>query len=304
MARRKHNFGILAVAVIFGSLLWGYVSLSGEYEADLQVRLNVEPPTHQAMISTIPRELTVRVRTTGLQLVNLKYLSSTPVCNIDLEDIRPSSEAMYTVDRDDIVRAIALPGAVQIVSLQPTTLSIATGEVFTKTVPIRLRMNVACREGFVVVGDPVVEPSMVEIRGTKSVVESIESWNTELLALDDLYQSHTAKIAMSDSLTMLLRVKPDVITASFDVQQLAEIEIHDIQVRSVNDDPTMVISPERISVTIRGGTNVVAALLSSDIEAVIPVDAAGPIAPTFRTPQGVSVVSTSPAYVQVVSTSR
>lgn len=304
MARRKHSLGIIAIAVILGSLLWGYVSLSGEYEADLQVLLNVEPPPNQALISTIPNELTVRVRTTGLQLVNLKYLSTTPQCYIDLGLIRPSSDAMYTVDRDDIIRAISLPGAIQIVSLQPTTLSIATGDVFTKTVPVSLRMNVSCREGFVLVGDPMIEPTMIEIRGTKSVVESIERWPTERLALDDLFETRSATIRLSDSLMMLLRVNPGEIKATFNVQQLAEVEIHDVEVRSANDDPSVIISPSRITITIRGGTEIIASTMSADIEARIPPNVSGPVTPTFNLPAGVTVVSATPSYVQVSSTSK
>ncbi len=304
MARRRLNIGILIACLLLGTVLWGYVTLTRQYEDDLEIQLTVKPPPNQALLSTVPGKLTVRVRASGLQIINLKYLTKGMSCVIDLTDMQTTDKSIYKVERIDLVRSISLPGSMRIVSVTPNQLSMSTGDMFTKNVPVDLRTNVSCRDGFVVVGEPIVEPPMVEVRGTQAVIESITEWHTRRLSIDDLHESTTASIAMSDSLMVLLSVAPNTVRVTFNIQQSAERVIRDVPVRVLTEDAGVVVEPSRITVTVRGGSEAAALLTSEDISAVVEGSKRGPIAPTIVAPSGFEVVGMSPSYVRVSERGR
>ena len=95
MAARRFSFLTLGGALAVGVGLWTYVSLTRAYEDDLIVPLTVVSSPNQALLSTVPPTLTVRVRATGLQLLNFRYFSQAAVCTLDLRRLRPISESQY-----------------------------------------------------------------------------------------------------------------------------------------------------------------------------------------------------------------
>ena len=169
MARRRYNIGILIGCLILSAALWGYVTLTRTTEDDVEIPLIVEAPANQALLSTVPRTITVRVRGSGLQILNMKYLNKTSDCRIDLSRLRSTSGSLYEIERDDLVRSTTLPGALSIVSFTPTALLLTTGDLFTKEVPVELVSNITCRDGFEIIGAPVMDPTIVEVRGTRSI---------------------------------------------------------------------------------------------------------------------------------------
>ncbi len=300
MARRRYNIGILIGCLLLSAVLWGYVTLTRTTEDDVEIPLVVEAPANQAMLSTVPRTITVRVRGSGLQILNMKYLNKTSDCQIDLDLLRPTSGSLYEIDRDDLVRFTSLPGALSIVSVTPSAMVLTTGDLFRNTVPVELVSNISCREGFEVVGTPIVDPTNVEIRGTRSIVESISSWRTQKVSMEDLYEPVEFTVPVSDSLMTVLNVVPSAVSVRLDVQQTAEMEVQDIEIQVQQDEPDMRVEPARLTVTVQGGSSVLARLTPEQVQAMVTTSAPGPTKPAILTPDGVRVISTDPAFVRVI----
>ena len=300
MARRRYNIGILIGCLLLSAVLWGYVTLTRTTEDDVEIPLVVEAPANQALLSTVPRTITVRVRGSGLQILNMKYLNKTSDCRIDLGRVRPTSGSLYEIERDDLVRSTTVPGALSIVSVTPTALILTTGDLFRQEVPVELVSHITCRDGFEIVGQPILDPAIVEIRGTRSIVESISAWRTQKVSLDDVHEPVELNVPMSDSLMTVLNVVPSLITVRMDVQQTAEMVVHDVDVRLGQETADLRIEPARISVTVQGGAAVLAGLTPSQLHAMIATTTPGPTKPAILTPDGVRVISTEPSFVRVV----
>lgn len=300
MARRRHSISILILCIVLGAALWGYVTLTRMYEVDLALPLSVKTPPNQALLSTVPDSITIRIRATGIQVLNLKYFSKGARCDVDLASMKPQSQSLYVVESDDLVRSVVSPNPVRIISVTPTAMTMATGDLFVKLVPLKLRTNIACREGFEIVDEPSADPQMVEIRGTKSVVEGIESWPTQKLSLEDVHESTVATVDVSDSLMTLLNVVPSNIKVAINVQQTADVEIHDVPVVFASTPMKgAIVEPSHIAVRIRGGIDVVSSLTARDITATISADSAGVKTPTVTLPRGARVTALLPKSVRV-----
>jgi len=302
MARRKNRISTLIGSLLLACIIWGYVTLAKVYENDVEVPLTVLSPPNQALLSSVPGVITVRVRGTGLQIINLKYLSEGTECKIDLANVRSQGQAAYVADRDDIIRSISMPSSLRVVSVSPEQITMSTGDLATRRVPVRLNTNLACRNGFSIMKTPVPEPDSVEIRGTKSVIESITHWSTEKLSLEDLHSSTTAAVAVSDSLMTLLNVVPSTITVKLDVQQMSEISIGPIAVvRSSADMRSIQLIPNKIRVTVRSGVDELAQLSAADFRVEIPPNAIGPVIPVVTAPPGITIVGIDPHYIRVLN---
>jgi YbbR domain-containing protein len=304
MAKSGQNISILIACILLAVILWGYVTLTRTYEADIDVPLVVSSPPNQALLSTVPATITARVRGSGLEIFNLKYLARTAICELDLSKLRSVSASVFNVEREDIIRAMSMMGSLQILSVTPTAMTLTTGDVFVREIPVRLHSNISTRTGFVIVGEPTIEPPVVTVRGTRSVVESLTQWPTQRLALADLSASTEASIPLSDSLRTLLNFQPGSVKVRINVQQAAEIVIRNVPVRIVSDDASLVAEPSSIHVAVRGGADQLARLRPEDLDASVKATAVGPAKPFIVAPRGVHILNVQPAVIRLRSRAR
>lgn len=300
MARRRFSLGILIGCLVLALILWGFVTVTRIYEDDVLIPLTVIPPPNQALLSTVPTEIAVHVRATGLQIVNLKYLNRTSTCVIDLSKLSASAQGVYTIDREHFIRGISTSEPVRILSILPVSVAMTTGDLFVKSVPVQLRTNIALRDGFSIVGAPGADPAIVEVRGTKSVIEGIERWPTKKISMADLHSFTSEIVDMSDSLTTLLNVVPPRVRVHVNVQQTTNISIPDVPV-FVGALSGVVVRPQRVSVTLQGGVEELANITAADIRVYAEKDRRGYVRPSVSVPDNVQVLGIQPSWVRIIS---
>lgn len=306
MAARRRNVGIVVFCIVLATLLWGYVTLTRTYEDYISVPFSVQTPRSVALLSTVPDRVTVRVRGTGWQLLNMRLVANTNTNVLDLGLLRADDAMTYRVSKADILRAImATPGS-QVLDVSPGSLTLATGEVSTRRVPIRLRSAIRCRDGFMVIGTPRLQPATVELRGSASVIQAIREWPTELFVIDDQHQGAVFTVRLSDSLSTLLSVNPSSVRVITDVQQMADVVIDNVPVeaRLVTRNGDVTIRPQTISVIVKGGVSDLAGLTPQLFHAYVDDSTAlrtGLTRPVVTGPSSVIIVGTIPRIVQITT---
>lgn len=304
MAARRFSFLTLIGAMGIGVGLWIYVSLMRSYEDDLVVPFVVLSPPNQALLSTVPPTLTLRVRASGLQLLNLKYFTKSATCTLDLKKLRPTGPSTYTAESPDLLRSIVSAIPVRTLSVVPSELALATGDLTVKRVPLLVQSNLSCRNGFVLGAQPRSDIQEVEVRGTKSIVENIQHWSTQRLSLEDIHESAIVDVPVNDSLMSLISVAPRLIPVSLNVQQSAELTVVDVPVVLTTSRGTAALDvrPSRVRIVVRGGVDDVAAITARDLHAEIserPTN--GYAVPRVVAPASVRVIAIDPPYVRVIA---
>ncbi|MBU3741889.1 MAG: hypothetical protein FGM24_06335 [Candidatus Kapabacteria bacterium] len=304
MAARRRNVGILVFCIVLATLLWGYVTLTRTYEDYISVRFAVITPTSSALLSTVPDRVTVRIRGTGWQLLNMRLMANANMNALDLSTLKPDDGMTYHVAKADILRAVVTTPGTQLLDVSPASLTLATGDVAVRRVPIRLRAAIACRDGFMTVGEPELEPATVSLRGSASVINKITSWPTERLVLEDQHSGTDVTVALSDSLSTLLSVSPATVRVRTDVQQIADLVVDGIPVEYTPSQRRTVvrIRPSRLSVVVRGGVKDLSSMTPQQFRAVIDDSMmlrGGMCRPRIQAPPTVTVVGTIPSILNV-----
>lgn len=301
MAKRRFSIRTLLIAVLAAVGLWTYVSLTRTYEDDLDVPFVVMSPPNQAMLSTVPAAVRIRVRATGLQILNALYFTKSVACTLDLAAMNPDQASTYIAESDDLLRGVTTTLPLRVIAVEPDRLTLTTGDLAVKRVPLRIRYALACRPGFLQTSEPTSDVIDVEVRGSRDVVERLTEWSTERILLEDVYTSRVVDVPLSDSLQSLINVQPSRVRVQFSVQQAADRTIPDVPVTfGVAIDTLLTISPRQVSVVIRGGVDDIATITARDLRAEInELSPSGIVRPRVTAPSSVRVISTAPGFVRV-----
>lgn len=303
MAQRRFSISTLLIAVVAAVGLWTYVSLTRTYEDELDVPFVVISPPNQAMLSTVPTLVRIRVRATGLQILNARYFTKSVACTLDLAAMNPDESATYVAESDDLLRGVTTTLPLRTIAVEPDRLTLTTGDLAVKRVPLRIRYALSCRPGFMQTAEPTSDVIDVEVRGSRDVVERLTEWSTERILLEDVYTTRVVDVPVSDSLQSLINVQPSRIRVQFPVQQAADRTINDVPVSfGVAIDTLLAISPRQISVVVRGGVDDIATITARDLRAEInELSPSGIVRPRIIAPSSIRVISTTPSFVRIHS---
>lgn len=307
MASKRYTIVSILASVLLAAALWVYVSLVRTYEGDVYVPIVAIPPPGQTILSNVPKFITVHVRTSGLNIVNMTYFNKPQTCTLVVSKLRSVGPERYVVSNAELLSELSDVIASRMLSTMPSELAITTGTPETKKVPITVPHMVSVRPGFVLASPPAPDVSTVTIRGMASVVQGIDHWSTQKLFIEDAHESAVLEVPVLDSLVSSLDVTPKSVRVRLDVQRLADLEIADVPVTLINGtgQADVAIRPSHVRVTIRGGVNNIASITREDL--VVELDGAlktGYAAPRVRTLKNARVVSISPRMVQIVRVAR
>ena len=88
--------------------LWGYVSMTTQATIYMRFPLVIDLPEERALEVQPPSEISIKVRTSGWQLLYLQYFSSEPECHVDASKMsgRISANGELLINKMDILQGI------------------------------------------------------------------------------------------------------------------------------------------------------------------------------------------------------
>lgn len=295
-------------------VLWGILSLSQSYTWDIDVPIIVEiDTTRQALGAEIPANLRVTARGNGWTLMQvvagrglIGRLDPTGRLTSANDSVR-----MFSFSERDLINSIRVPSAIRIEKVLPGSLQLTVTDLTAKRVPLYYPdITVQTREGFQVIGKPTVTPDSVQLTGSINALSRIDKWYTKPLSLTDIFEPVLRQIPVSDTLRGVVIVRPEGASVSVNVQETAELTFEDIPLvnRSVASDTTLrlLLSPNHVSITLRGGTGELSRLEASDIlpqiQLIPEIDTSGFIRPRISLPRHVnaSIIRVEPERIRYV----
>jgi hypothetical protein len=177
----------IAYAIALG--LWLMVNLDREFSLELELDLATgNMADDRALASPIPSSVTVGVVGEGWKLLNL--YNNPPVLLVDLEstpvNLLEEVKTLFAGNQD-----------VNVTKVIPSILNASLEERLTRRVPVDLRLEMAFRRQFDIVGESMFSPDSVTISGARSRIEGIGSWPTEVMELTDVREDITVNVPLS-----------------------------------------------------------------------------------------------------------
>jgi hypothetical protein len=197
---------------------------------------------------------------------------------------------------------------VQLLKIDPDSLELIFSREITKRVPIDLRLDVECASGFTLVGDPLMAPIYVTVKGSNTILDSLRFFPTKILKLRGLREGVTKQIELSDTLTDAITSRSVAfVSVKLGVEALGEREFKDIPitVEALPPDREMLLIPSSVSVMLRGGVDELAKLDPLKIHASVIYDMAtfdtlSAVKPSFQLPKGIEFLSSDPLQIKLV----
>ncbi len=296
----------LFVCALLACSLWLYASMREEYTTVLDIPLEIRLPAGRTLETEITPTLRAQVQGAGWQIVN-HFLSSSIRCIVYVPEkrlAREEEQSNLTISRQMLTQAIQAPTGIAVQRIMTDSLPLAVGSITEKRVMVRPTLDVQTREGFIVAQMPSVAPDSIVIRGSRTILNRLSSWNTNIVHLRDMYEPIQVPTALNDTLSGLVAVPQVPITVSLVIQQMAEVGFDDVPVRLLGAPSrhSFVVLPQRISVVLRGGVESIAKLLPENIIVAVDYDevvqsTTGTLRPRVNAPSDIQVIRISPQFL-------
>jgi YbbR domain-containing protein len=291
---RQLGLKLISVAVALG--LWFIVAGEETVERSLKIPLELRnSPELLVMVDVAPTMVDVRVRgRSGL----LSQLSSTDAtAMLDLSTAK-SGRRQFSLTRNQV----RVPFGVEVMEVYPGTVPLTFEASLTRRVPVVANVEGEPSQGFVA-GKATVEPAAVEVTGPKSAVERLHELNTEPVSVAGARATVREAVAIGtpDRIAPLPNAIVTVPVAPRPVERVfLQVPVH---LRSLGKGVTAQAVPPALAVTVRGPSDLVAALRPDSIAAFVDLAGLGAgrynLSVRVEPGQGFGVIATNPSTVAV-----
>lgn len=251
-------------ALIFAIALWVYTILNEDYQTNVSVPLKIQLPETKAIEKDIPENLNILVKGSGWNLFNLIYFNTAKQCNVNLNGKDLPSD-YYQVTRQEIIKSIELFQNIETRDIIPDYVDLYYGTIATKLVDVVPQIDIETPENFIQSDSIIVNPTKIEIKGNKKIIDKIDKVYTQLLSLNELSKSINAKIPIIDTLSSIVEFNTKNVNIKIDIQQKSSIILDNISVPNLFISNSLKI-PDKIKAVITSGVDDLAQLNINEIE--------------------------------------
>lgn len=271
------DFKIKAASVILALFLWFYVVTENKYIYEFNVPIYVKNLQKGKILKNeIPGFSKVKFRGTGKALLKTWVMRSYSEIKIIL-DLRGISQ-FYDFSLKDYLalypNRLVIPRGYDIEFIEvisPDTIKVRLDNYGEKLVHIEPRVKVNTKPGFIVVGKITTDPPSALVSGPESVINGIDTVYTENREYSGSRKRIEEVLALTPHENKMVEFTPENVKIAVDVQSIGEKTIDEIpvQVLNVPENLKAIVSPSRISIVVRGGTEFISHLSENEVSAWI-----------------------------------
>lgn len=254
---------VLIVCIGIAFIFWLLVKLSQEYSDECTVLLNYELAEGQAFGKVPPKRLVALVRGQGWDLLRLRYFNKPWTLPLTPSQVPTTSFNNTFLNRE--LTTFLGNAQLDILSIEPESVELALEERLVKKIPILLKDSLNFTEEYDLKDSISLQPDSVEIAGPTSLVETLQSWSTKCLKLNDLQSTTTVDIALASTKDRLLTLSEQKVKATVPVEQITEKKFFTpIQIRNAID--SIKIFPNNIQLVVNVGLSKYDSIQAADFE--------------------------------------
>ncbi len=299
----RKNLKIFLFSFIFAFFTWLYISLIQIYNTELSVPLKVKMTEKQAITTEIPKEINLVIRGKGWDLLGI-LVSKKVEYVLDLTNYKKDTRINIMQSAGEVLN---LPLGVSIVNIYPDALDITFDNITEKIVKVQNNVRVTTKDGYIIVGSPLIEPDSIMITGATSVLSKIKYIPTENVVLENLNSKITKSVKLKDTLSNLIFYEQKTVNITYNIQLSADKEFDNISVNLINEpgDKEVLIIPPKIKLTLRGGVDDLAKVTSEDLSVSIDYksllkDTTGFVIPDIKMPLNLDLLKFEPEKFQYI----
>jgi len=301
------NLRIFLLSLIFASALWLYISLNLSYSLDVSIPIEILTTKSQALTEEIPNTIDVKVKGKGWDLLNI-LISKDLKYSLDISKLKKDSKI---ITEQFVNERLNLQQSVSILEINPDTISINFDKVFEKLVPLKNNMVLNLKEGYSIVGNPVLIPDSVKIQGASYLLNKIKFIPTEAKVINNVNSDIQGVVNIKDTLSNLIKVDLKQVNFRYKIQLSAEKNLEDLLINVLNVplDKEVLLIPPKLNVSLRGGVEQLSQIAPSDVIVNVEFgklenDTLGFVIPELIIPDETSLLKIEPQKLQYIIKSK
>ena len=287
---------------MFSILIWGSVTLSEQFffPTNLNVKV-INQPVGYACGSIEPKTISVKLKAKGWQLLSLTLGSE-----IDFSVSADNDSGIITVDPyNEINENSWFSAGMNLVEINPRVLSFFVEKIKYKKLKVEADADITFSEGYGLASPIKMHPDSVLVAGPASILDKKTSIKSKLVNIS----SADNKISIVSDIETLpgFQTLGSKVELTFDVQRIVEKSFEDIKVTIIGipNDRDVVLIPNTIECSLRGGINILGKITPDQITASIDYseivfDTLGSIQPKVLIPNNTSIVYIKPQQLSYV----
>ena len=298
----KHRLSIILLSFAFALIVWGSITLSDQFFASYDFKVGViNIPEGYVCGSTNPKDISVKVKAKGWQLLNLS-LSPSPEFLVSAKN----DSGLIKVDAyDQISENSWLGSTVNILDISPRNIALRVDKTVFKKLKILANTELKFQSGYGLATPIKIYPDSVLAAGPKSVIDSMRFIFTKPILLKSLDSKMNFTANLEDLNGFFF--KENNVNLSLDVQRIVD-NIFDgikVEVENIPPDRDVVLIPNTISCSLRGGINIIGKVTPEQISATIEykdviLDTLGALKPKITIPSNTKIIYTKPEELQYI----
>lgn len=298
----KHKIYIIIFSVIFSILIWGSITLSDQFFSsfDFKIRVINNPKDYTCGVIS-PQNLSIKLKAKGWQLLNLKLSSGSEFMVSAGRDSGSISVDAY----NQITENPLLGTGITIIDITPRNITFKVEKIEYKKLKVEASTDLTFEPDYGLATPVRVYPDTILAAGPKSVIENIYAVKTKKVN----YSSLDSKTKIITELEKLpgFEFQQKNVELTFDVQKIVENYFEGIRVtiKDIPSDRDIVLIPNTISCSVRGGINIIGKVTVDQISASINykdiiLDTVGSVKPIVNIPKNTQLLFTKPEQIEYI----
>ena len=277
MSTNTNQIKRLLYSFVIAFIFWFFIKSEDIYSVTTKIPLVARNLQEQKTYKEeVPKNIIVTLKGSGRAFIWLRFFDNfyeDYKAVLDLSSI--ADEYNFELDQyyKNNPEKIVLPSSLDLEFVEvisPRNIKINLDQYLVKKVPIKSQILISTNPGYIQVGDVSFLPDSISIGGPQEIVDNITFVNTEKDTMSNLITSVDGELLIINP-DKLVDFDPKKVQGFIDIQPISETIVTGIPVKLINkpNDVNVFVNPATVSLTIVGGLNQIASIVSTDIEVLI-----------------------------------
>lgn len=291
----KKILSIIA-AFLFSVILWGSVSLSGDYFISVYVPIRItDIPLHYTADGISAGEVFLRLKGEGWKLSSFSLDSD---LEFKVSAGFDSGKVFLNLNRS-INENEWLTSGIQVYDISPDTISTRIEKIFEKKVRVKPDYELQFQPGYNLASPVKINPESIVVYGTRRRLRNLDSIPTLKEVFSGLERKTVANLEIAPIGGLSYSTKS--CSATFDVQKIVDKELKGVAIEILNVPKArdLLLFPNKIDIVLRGGINVLGKMNNDAVRVNVDYnkvlnDTTGAVKPELIIPNFTTLISTNP----------
>lgn len=281
---------------MFSLLIWGSVTLSEQFFSSMDFNIKVvNQPSGYTCGVLKPEKISLKLKAKGWQLLTINLASKKEF----FVSANNDSGSITTNPLDEIDENNWISSGITVSEIYPKLISFNVEKIKFKRLKILAETNITYSDGFGLATPVRVFPDSVLVAGPSSILDKISTIKTKTVEFSELDNKVKVVTEIEEPAGFQLEINKAELT--FDIQRIVEKSFDEIKVvvNDIPEDRSVVLIPNTINCSLRGGINILGKVNPNEITASINYsdivyDTVGSVQPNIIFPDNTRLVFIKP----------